>query len=73
MSLVFDALQQAIETLEGDVEIKAQARFVVDALHDYSHANTDVLNHDATIRTRATILYEILNRATIKQEDSDGG
>ncbi len=66
MSSVFDTLQYFIETCEADNDMKFEARVLVDALHDWSHDNKDVLNHIRVAAIAADRLRKMIDK---KEED----
>jgi len=70
MSIVFDTLQKAIATLAGreNAELFSLVRFVLDALHESSHAHEDWLNV-GRVRIAAGHLDRLLERLEEAADD----
>lgn len=58
MSYSFDMMAYALETLNGDEEIKMGLSHMIQALHDISHNQNDALNHDRSVRSNASLLQK---------------
>lgn len=63
MSYSINVLQRYLETVSWPIEVRA----LIDAIHEYSHANEDALNHDRNVRFAAARLEEWLDK-----QDDDG-
>jgi hypothetical protein len=68
MTNTFDVIQDSIQRLEGNRELKVNLRFVVDRMHEYDHTHEGDLSR--VIGASGTRLEEALRIASLPPEET---